>query len=167
MAAPHVAGAIAVLKSARPDAGVTAIAEALTLSGVPVGGSSSLRRYPRINVDAAHERLMQIETGWWWNPAEPGSGYFVEAANGQLFFSAYSYGADGRAAWYVASGAHLPGFFQAPLQEFGGGQAIGATWRAAQKKADRGMIVLRWDGPNVARLVLPSGREVALSRFAF
>jgi hypothetical protein len=110
---------------------------------------------------------MQIETGWWWNPSEPGSGYFVEAANGQVFLSLYSYGPDGRATWYVANGAHMPGFFQGPLQEFGGGQAFGSAWHPAQKKADRGTISLRWSGPGAALLVLPSGREIPLTRFAF
>lgn len=55
MAAPMVAGAIAVLRQAAPQAGVGTIVEALTETGKPI--SRDDRRKPRIDVNAARKAL--------------------------------------------------------------------------------------------------------------
>lgn len=55
MAAPHVAGAVALLRAARPGADLPAILAALRETGRPVE-AAGVRR-PRIDVAAAHERL--------------------------------------------------------------------------------------------------------------
>ena len=34
------------------------------------------------------------QTGWWWNPAESGRGFFVESENGVTFIGAYLYDDD-------------------------------------------------------------------------
>src|SRR5262249_53017901 len=44
------------------------------------------------------------ETGWWWNPAESGRGYFVESQGGITYMAVYLYADDGRARWLVAGG---------------------------------------------------------------
>ncbi|AKS40465.1 S8 family serine peptidase [Wenzhouxiangella marina] len=54
MATPHVAGAIALLKSAHPNASVDQIEAALASTGVPVTESPSGLVRPRIRVDLAH-----------------------------------------------------------------------------------------------------------------
>jgi subtilisin family serine protease len=53
MAAPHVAGAWALMKSKRPAASVTEILSALATSGSSIPDSRSGLALPRINVDAA------------------------------------------------------------------------------------------------------------------
>lgn len=167
MATPHVAGAWAVLRSAAPTARMETILAALTDTGTAVVNPATSRPYPRIDVAAAHDRLNDIETGWWWNAAEPGSGYFVETGRGILFLSAYTYRDDGSAAWYVASGPYSRGIFEGTLQEYGGGQALGGAWRPAQLQAEHGPITLQSTGSGSARLTLPNGRRVALTRFSF
>ena len=65
MAAPHVAGAWAVLKQAKPDASVDEILEALKDTGVPVTDTrvgAGNRVKPRINVAAAVDALSTCET---------------------------------------------------------------------------------------------------------
>jgi subtilisin family serine protease len=57
MAAPHVAGALAVLKSAKPDATVDEILSALKNSGKPVVDARQSRIIPRIQVDQALANL--------------------------------------------------------------------------------------------------------------
>ena len=37
------------------------------------------------------------QTGWWWNTAEGGRGYSIEASGGRLFFASYLYDVSGRA----------------------------------------------------------------------
>lgn len=58
MAAPHVAGAWAVLKQAAPTAGVVSILSALQSTGVPINDPPSGGVYPRINVNAARQTLL-------------------------------------------------------------------------------------------------------------
>nr|MBA2736895.1 VCBS repeat-containing protein [Pyrinomonadaceae bacterium] len=57
MAAPHVAGAWAVLKQRKPNATVTEILNALTTTGVPVTDTRNNVAKPRIRVDAALQAL--------------------------------------------------------------------------------------------------------------
>ncbi len=57
MAAPHVAGAIASLREAYPNATVAEIENALTLSGLPVVDDRNGFTFPRIRADEAHSLL--------------------------------------------------------------------------------------------------------------
>ena len=57
MAAPHVAGAFALLKAANPAASVTDIENALESTGVPVTESPSGLVKPRLQIDLAHAAL--------------------------------------------------------------------------------------------------------------
>jgi subtilisin family serine protease len=65
-ATPHVAGAVAVLRSARPNATHAQLVTALTSTGKPVTDARNGRSTPRLRVDAALASL----TG----PASPGAG---------------------------------------------------------------------------------------------
>ncbi|MHC4487091.1 MAG: PQQ-dependent sugar dehydrogenase [Planctomycetota bacterium] len=60
MAAPHVAGAVAVLKSIAPDAFVDEIEDALTSSGVPITDTRNGVVVPRVQVDAAAQVLNEL-----------------------------------------------------------------------------------------------------------
>ncbi len=160
MAAPHVAGAIAALKTAGPTH-VASLERAIASSGVPVVDPRTARLHARLDVTGAYEELLEPETGWWWNAAEPGSGYFIEIRNGVLLMSTHLYRDDGSSAWYVASGTYARGLFQGTLQEY----AFGAG--GPRLLAERGGVTLRATGFRTATLVLPSGREVPISRFAF
>lgn len=71
MAAPHVAGAWAVLKQKRPNASVTDILEALNAAGVMVSDYRTGQETPRIDVKAALDfldtnkiKLSYRKTGW-------------------------------------------------------------------------------------------------------
>ena len=167
MATPHVAGAWAVLKSALPGSSVSALLSAITSTGASVRSPWSLRSYPRLDVAAAHDRLTLPDTGWWWNTSEPGTGYFVEVQRGSAFLSAYMYDDAGKATWYIANGTFAGGVFTGSLQEFWGGQSMGGSWRQADFAADRGQVTLRSSGTGTGSLTLPSGRQMALTRFGF
>jgi hypothetical protein len=45
------------------------------------------------------------ETGWWWNPASPGQGLFLEIQGTSLFASIFAYDTRGQATWYLTQGA--------------------------------------------------------------
>src|SRR5206468_1469563 len=44
------------------------------------------------------------QTGWWWNPAQPGRGFSIEVQGTHIFFAAFHYDVSGRSTWNVASG---------------------------------------------------------------
>ncbi len=157
MAAPHVAGAVALLKGAHPTAGVGRMFAAMRESGPPVPALRPNRTYRRIDLADAHEHLIQPETGWWWNAADPATGYFMEVSGASLFLSTHLFRDDGRAVWHVATGAFAHGLFQGPMLEYDSGAAA----------ADRGTVTLRVQSPNAAFLTLADGREVQLTRLAF
>lgn len=86
MATPHVAGAFAAIRSVRPDASPAAIRGALIETGSPVRAAG--RTLPRINVDAALDRLSIATTTTLSGPAIVSRGRVAEltvgvtAANG-------------------------------------------------------------------------------------
>src|SRR5450756_293749 len=47
--------------------------------------------------------LVEPDNGWWWNPAESGSGYSIELQGNQIFMGAYLYETSGVATWYVSA----------------------------------------------------------------
>ncbi|ADE15354.1 hypothetical protein Nhal_2266 [Nitrosococcus halophilus Nc 4] len=53
---------------------------------------------------ASTATLAAPENGWWWNPAEPGTGYNIETQNGTLFVSTFVDGGSGNPVWYSGSG---------------------------------------------------------------
>ncbi len=61
MAAPHVAGAIALLRSARPGYAPDVYIQALVSTGVPLTDTRNNLTKPRINVFAAVESLALLE----------------------------------------------------------------------------------------------------------
>ncbi len=44
------------------------------------------------------------ESGWWWNPSIPGSGYSIEIQDNKLFAAFYVYDETGYPVWYTAVG---------------------------------------------------------------
>jgi hypothetical protein len=64
-------------------------------------------------------------TGWWWNPAESGSGYSVEVQGDSIFIIGYMYDVGGRPVWYLSAGKmSSPSTYSGPLLQFAGGQTM-------------------------------------------
>jgi hypothetical protein len=56
---------------------------------------------------AAPARAMTPESGWWWNPDEPGYGVSIEIQDDFVFLAIYTYdsiGSPRQSKWYVAQG---------------------------------------------------------------
>ncbi len=173
MATPHAAGAIALLRSARPAASVDQIVSALAQSGLRINyarGSSSYSK-TRIDVAAALAAIDGVaptpEPGWWWNPAEPGRGFAIEVRNGNLFFAAYLYDEAGRASWTLSTGPMSSGStYSGGLQSFGDGQALFGGYRPPTFLGSPGALSLQFTGARTATMFWPGG-AVPLQRFPF
>jgi hypothetical protein len=169
MAAPHVAGAWAVLRAGAPQAGVGALFEALRSTGVAIRETNDPVAYPRIDVAAALDAAsVGPETGWWWNANQSGRGFFLEAKGRRLFASAYVYDDAGNAVWYVSDAALIQrGVYQGSWQRYSGGQTPGGVWRTPRYDGVVGSLTLRFSDPRNATLTLPTGAEIVIGRFGF
>lgn len=71
------------------------------------------------------------ESGQYWDPDEPGSGYAIEIQDNYLFVTFYVYDEDGFPIWYTSEG-FLDGnsSFESQMVYFSGGQCLGCYWQA-------------------------------------
>ena len=123
---------------------------------------------PIIHTAAAKLELpsLEPETGWWWNPEEPGRGFIIDRSGAQLVIGALAYEADGRASWSLSTGAMQCGSeFRGSLQVYSGGQTLSGRFRKVASQREVGRIGIRFVNPSQATLVLPSGRAVTLERY--
>jgi hypothetical protein len=135
----------------------------------PNGSSTTISRFDFVTNGAVGGPAPGYpQAGWWWNADEAGRGYFIEAQNNAIFVSFYMYNDAGQATWYVASGHMVsPTLFSGALQEYAGGSALEASFRAPDANAARGPVSLQFSGSGTAILTLPTGAQVPLTRFAF
>jgi hypothetical protein len=106
------------------------------------------------------------QTGWWWNPAESGRGYSIEASGSKLFWAAYLYDVSGRATWTIAAGnTSLDGsLFVGRLESYSGGQTLSGAYRAPTSVRDLGEITLAFSDASHGTMIWPGG-TVAIERF--
>lgn len=109
-----------------------------------------------------------FESGWWWNPNENGSGYFIESQGDKVFVAGYMYDSDGNPTWYSTYGSVDNGdAFQGSLRRFSGGQAMTQPYAGPPKDEEIGGVTLRFNSHTQAILDLPGGRSVPITRFVF
>lgn len=89
--------------------------------------------------------------GIWWNPAQPGSGFFFEAQGNRGVVTFYAYETDGRPVWYSAAGSMtqaLDGKFQfsGMLLRYSGGQSANATVAKVPTSTQEVPATINFDG---------------------
>ncbi|MBL8301401.1 MAG: hypothetical protein JNM26_01365, partial [Ideonella sp.] len=112
--------------------------------------------------------------GWYWNPAEPGTGFMFEAQGDAAFVGFFMYEAGtGKAVWYAAYGVFLADdagrhFFFGDLRRYGGGQPISSpTVPAGGGSTSLGPVSIQFPAQGGAQVLLPGGRSIAATRFDF
>jgi hypothetical protein len=111
-------------------------------------------------------------SGWWWNSAEAGRGWFFEVQGTQVYFAGYMYRDGGTPVWYygttaapVASTPSFAGTFRACT----GGPSLGGS--AVSQTSVNCVIstayALVFNSSTSATLTLATGQQIALSRFGF
>ena len=106
------------------------------------------------------------QTGWWWNSAESGRGFFIEKRGNNLFMAGYLYEADGRATWFSAAGAMSGSSFSGDMVAYRGGQTLNGAYASPGTTASPGKVTLNFTAADRATLSWPGG-TVTLSRFGF
>lgn len=108
------------------------------------------------------------ESGAWWNPAEPGSGFMIEVQDNYLFFAGYLYTSGGAPMWYTSQGTMTGNArFVGSLSSFSGGQCLGCTWRQASVQVGAGgPVEIIFDTETAGRMTW-GGRTIPIERFDF
>lgn len=147
-----------------------------TVAGVPGGVRSAIGRVSFMNgllatlgeggiadvqayVDRANGFPVTIRpaTGWYWNPAEPGRGYFLEARDDRVAFSAFLYADDGEPLWLLGFAPIADGKLATPLLRFRDGQALAAPWKPAVADGSPGALGIDLEADTRGRLTTPGG----------
>lgn len=133
------------------------------------GGTTPIQRYEFATDGLASGPASGMpETGWWWNPAEPGRGFFLEVQGTTLFLAMFLYDDRGEPVWYASQNAMVStSLFQGRLTEHGGGQTLVGAYRAPTSASDRGAISVSFASRTTGTLTLPDGTQVPIQRFAF
>lgn len=121
---------------------------------------------------AAH--AYEPESGAWWNPAESGTGYYIEIQDNLLGFMAFSGDTQGRAKWYTSVGfldyTSTGVSFQADLISFRDVQPAGRPYIArptVEPSYGTLRIVFDPDDNRRATLTWPSGHTIPIQRQEF
>lgn len=75
-------------------------------------------------------RRDQPETGWYWNPDEPGRGYAIEVQNNRVFVGMFHYNEDGSPTWNIVDTDLSTGVASGVFNRFFGGQTLTSAHRA-------------------------------------
>lgn len=130
-----------------------------------LGGTVAIQRYIW---DSSGAAAGAPETGWWWNAAESGRGFFLEQQGNVLFLSGYMYDNTGKDVWYISAGQRNGSTYLNTWSEYANGQTLTGSYRAPTvASANVGDLTLQFVDSANAQLTLPDGRTIPLTRYRF
>jgi hypothetical protein len=138
------------------------------------GGTTAL---VRANFEDGHDNTTEStapyqalgDSGFWVNPNESGRGFAIEIQGDTIMIAANWYDGTGNPTWYLGNGK-LSSFkqFQGQWQSFANGQTPGAPYQAPTlTNANVAGMVIDFSSPTDAKMTLPNGQIVAITRFKF
>jgi hypothetical protein len=129
---------------------------------LPSGRAVPLERY---RLDGGVRSDFEPEPGWWWNPAEPGRGFAVEARGGALLLTGVMYDERGSPVWYVSHGQiDSDRSYRGRWLRLAGGMTMDGGYRVAAGSTDVGSVAVDFVNERVATLILPEGKALPISR---
>jgi len=117
---------------------------------------------------ASQAKAFTPESGFWWNPDEPGSGYTIEIQDNFLFIIAYVYDGVGNPIWYT-SGTTMGGnaLFDSELDYTYNGPCIDCNYtQPITIEGERGPITIIFDTETTATIQF-QGAVKPIERFNF
>jgi alpha-tubulin suppressor-like RCC1 family protein len=105
-------------------------------------------------------------TGWWWNPAESGRGFMIEASNGKLFMATFLYSFSGEATWFGSGPAPFNGGnYTGVLNLYGSGQTLTGAYKPATLVGGSfGAISINFSSSTTGSITWPEG-IIPIERF--
>lgn len=145
----------------------------LTLRNTATNATESkvIRRFPINGSTVAAAPANALWTGWYWNPNQPGVGYFVEQQGSNAFVGTFAYDTTGAPIWYISSAGVVPtaaGYqLNAPLNAFTGGSPFGARPPVNTPTLVPAGSMISNLAQAGAALQLSTGRNIPLSPFSW
>lgn len=116
------------------------------------GGDISLVRQDVQGDDTAG---IAPQSGVWWNAAEAGRAFVIDANGGHIVVAALMYEGSGDPVWYTADGVMSDGaHFQADLLRTANGQTMDGDYMAPSTPVVVGSIALDFTAPDRAKVTL-------------
>jgi hypothetical protein len=143
---------VTINASELPPAGKSTVAIANSAAGCTVAVFDRIDVKGSITASGATPK-----TGWWWNAAENGRGFFLEKSGNTMFMAAYYYEPDGRSTWFTASGPMSGTSFDAVANTVRGGQTLEGAYRAPSPATAIGRVVINFTGATTANMTWPGG----------
>ena len=114
----------------------------------------------------------QPESGWWWNPAEDGRGFFMEWQNGWLDIAGYMYDDAGNPVWYLTvgqiGGTSTARSFSGSWWSYGNGMTLYGPWQPNERLSTNvAPLSITFTSSTTAVMTLPNGRTTNLQRHRF
>jgi hypothetical protein len=107
------------------------------------------------------------QTGYWYNPAESGRGYFIEYNGTKIFMATFLYDPSGRSTWYGAGPTALTGTsFSTPMTAYSGGQTLTGSYVGPTQGASPGTLSIEFSDAADGTMTWPGG-TIPISRFSF
>ena len=111
-------------------------------------------------------RAMWPDSGWYWNPNEPGRGVAIEVQDDKIFLAIYTYDTGGAPIYYYAAGRMNDDHtYVGDLYRTSNGQCIGCSARPATSTLV-GTVGVSFSSPEVAT-ISALGSTLVLQRFDF
>jgi hypothetical protein len=122
------------------------------------GGTIPIVRYTFDSGTAS----FQPEPGWWWNPAESGSGYSIEVQGGSFFMAGFMYDDAGNPVWYLSAGPmSSPTNYKGDLVVVANGQTLTGPYRPPSTPTRVGTLAIEFTAPDAATLTFTGVGAVA------
>jgi hypothetical protein len=135
------------------------------------GTVTNIQRFPIVaNGLASPATSAQPQTGFWWNPAEPGRGYTLEVQSNEMFYGAFMYDTAGNPVWYATGPQTLTTqeVYIGNFTQFCCGQVLFGPYKAAGiANPDVGSTTLQFSSPTTGMMTYPNGMQIPIQRFAF
>ncbi len=139
--------------------GLAAVAGGVAVLLLASCGGGAESRHGRVELQAMKADAAAFQgRGTWWNPAEPGTGFFFEAQGPTGVVTFFVFDPEGRPTWVSAAGSMTSqgaGFrFQGTLLRYTGGQAVDAPLQRTPVSQAVGEVTIVFDGES-AQVTLP------------
>jgi hypothetical protein len=107
------------------------------------------------------------ENGWWWNPAQSGTGYNIETQNGTVFIATFVYDKAGNPVWYSgASQIDVDDTVSISLLQSDGGPCLGCIYAPPQTVDSGYQLKITFSSVSTATVSL-GGVDTKIERFNF